>query len=139
MHKRNLLIGSLVSLTLVSNLAMASESNDPSGEQLYDTFCSACHVKAPPATIAPPVFAMVDHVKGVYPEKAAFVNRVVGWVANPQADEALMKGAIDKFGLMPLLGYPEDQVRIIAEYLYDSDFAKPEGHTGEGEGKKKDH
>jgi len=130
MRQRNLFIGSLMSLTLVATVSMGSASTNSSGEQLYDTLCAACHVKTPPATIAPPVFAMVDHTRGAYPGKTEFVNRVVSWVANPQADQALMGGAIDKFGLMPKLGYSEDQVRLIAEYLYDSDFKKPKGQGG---------
>lgn len=132
MRQRNLLIGSLMPLTLVSTLFMASASANTSGEQLYDTLCAACHVKTPPATIAPPVFAMVDHTRSVYPGRAEFVNRVVDWVANPQIDQALMSGAIDKFGLMPKFGYSEDQVRLVAEYLYESDFNKPKGQGGNG-------
>ena len=133
MSQRNLLIGSLISLTLVSTMSMGSASTNPSGEQLYDTLCAACHVKTPPATIAPPVFALVDHTRDMYPGKVEFVTRIVDWVAKPQADQAIMTGAVDKFGLMPKLGYPEDQVRLVAEYLYKSDFKKPKGQGSKGD------
>ena len=134
MNQRNLLIGSLISLTLLSTMSMGSVSTNPSGEQLYDSLCAACHVKTPPASIAPPVFALVDHTRDMYPGKVEFVNRIVDWVANPQADQALMAGAVDKFGLMPKLGYSENQVRLVAEYLYESDFKKPKD-----QGNKSDH
>jgi len=118
-----------LAIAVVVTPSFASETD---GEVLYQQLCSACHVAAPPATVAPPVFAMVDHVKKEFPDQDGFVNRVVSWVDNPQADQALMAGAVDKFGLMPKLGYSSDQVKIIAEYLYEGEFTKPSGH-GSGE------
>jgi hypothetical protein len=35
---------------------------------------------------------------------------------------------------MPKLGYSENQVRLVAEYLYESDFKKPKD-----QGNKSDH
>ncbi len=96
------------------------------GSELFDTLCAICHVKQGQPTIAPPVFGMVNHVRRAYPNREAFVQRIVSWVNEPNEEDALMRGAIRKFGLMPKLGYSETDVRLIAEYLYDGKTEFPE-------------
>jgi hypothetical protein len=40
-------------------------------------------------------------------------------VEYPDKDVSLMRGAIKKFGLMPKLPYKQEEVRKVAEFLYD--------------------
>lgn len=89
------------------------------GRALFEKYCIACHqIQGPPKT-APPVFGVINHVKGVYPEREDFVKRIVDWVENPDPGDTLMPGAVQRFGVMPKLGYPRQDVRKIAEFLYD--------------------
>ena len=109
------------------------------GSELFDRLCAICHVKQGQPTNAPPVFAVRNHMMRAYPNRQEFVQRIVNWVEEPNADYALMPGAIRKFGLMPKLGYPENDVRLIAEYLYDGKTELPEWyikHYEEGHGEK---
>jgi hypothetical protein len=113
----------LISWTLLfSSSAFAIEN----GSELFDKLCAICHVKQGQPTNAPPVFGMVNHVKRAYPNRDEFVERIVVWVKEPKAEFALMPGAIRKFGLMPKLGYSDNDVRLIAEYLYDGKTEFPE-------------
>jgi len=105
-----------------SNSVFATEN----GSELFDKLCAICHVKQGQPTIAPPVFGMVNHVRRAYPNREQFVERIINWVNEPKAEDALMRGAIRKFGLMPKLGYSENDVRLIAEYLYDGKTEFPE-------------
>jgi len=113
----------LVSWTLFFSSSVFAIEN---GRDLFDKLCGICHVKQGQPTIAPPVFGVVNHVKRAYPNREDFVQRIVHWVNEPKEQDALMRGAIRKFGLMPKLGYSENDVRLVAEYLYDGKTAFPE-------------
>lgn len=96
------------------------------GSELFDKLCVICHVKEGKPGNAPPIFAVVNHVKGAYPNKQEFVQKITSWVNEPKEASALMPGAIRKFGLMPAMGYSESDVRLIAEFLYDGNTDLPE-------------
>jgi hypothetical protein len=96
------------------------------GQALFEKYCIACHQVQGPPKIAPPVFGVINHVRGVYPEREAFVKRIVDWVENPDPDDVLMPGAVKRFGIMPKLGYPREDVQRIAEFLYDHRVSLPQ-------------
>jgi mono/diheme cytochrome c family protein len=108
---RNLVTAFLIIVTMPS---IAQE-----GQALFEKYCIACHQIQGPPKIAPPVFGVINHVKGAYPEREAFVRRIVEWVDNPSPNNTLMPGAVRRFGIMPKLNYPKEDVRKIAEFLYD--------------------
>ncbi len=116
---------SYISAFLIIVCTSSSFANT-NGKELFNNLCLSCHVTSGKPTIAPPIFAVINHVKYTYPEKPDFVNYVVEWVENPRQEKALMPGAIKKFGSMPKLPYKTDDVRLIAEYLYDGNVQLPE-------------
>ena len=97
-----------------------------SGESLMMKLCVSCHVLEGKPTIAPPIFAVKIHVKQAYTGRDAFVQRIVDWVENPDEANTLMPGAVNRFGLMPKLSYKNENVKKIAEYIYDTEFNVPE-------------
>lgn len=117
---RGFLFLSLVGLIVISPAHATDE-----GKALYKTLCMSCHVASGRPTVAPPLFGVKNHLIRVYPEREAFVERVVHWVKRPDASKTLMPGAIRRFGLMPALPYPEDQVRKVAEFIYDTSLSMP--------------
>jgi hypothetical protein len=46
-------------------------------------------------------------------------------VEYPDKDVSLMRGAIKKFGLMPKLPYTQEEVKKVAEFLYDKKSTLP--------------
>ena len=119
--KNKAIVYSLLINLLVSPITMASD-----GEALFNKLCISCHQVEGTPINAPPIFAVINHVKSAYPEREAFVNRVVEWVKEPNPDDVLMPGAARRFGLMPKQPYSESEVRKVAEYLYDKKFQMPE-------------
>ena len=97
------------------------------GEEVFGDVCFACHGVSDQEAdrIAPPVFAVKKHYAklGGYDE---FVAAVAAYAFNPTEEAALMRGAIDKFGLMPNVGITEEDARAVAEYLFATDFALPD-------------
>ncbi len=111
---------SAVMIAAVSGNVMAE-----SGSALYQNLCGICHVPTGQPTAAPPVFAVKNHVIRIYPKREDFVNYVVSWVAAPNAARALMPGAVRKFGVMPAMPYAADEVKQVAEFIYDSNVRLP--------------
>ena len=50
---------------------------------------------------------------------------MVSWTMNPDKDKALMRGAVDKFQLMPKQSFAESDMRKIASYVYDNQLEEP--------------
>ncbi len=105
--------------------ASTSLSANGTGKALFEKLCASCHASEGMPTNAPPMFAVINHVKGTYPDREEFIERIVDWVWEPDASQTLMPGAVRRFGVMPKLGYDSEQVRMIAEYLYDDGPALP--------------
>lgn len=106
------------------------ESHDKHlGEKVYKTYCMACHVTEGRPSIAPPIFAVKNHVLAEFPEREDFIKRVTEWVKAPNQNEALMPGAIRKFGLMPALAMKDADLQAVAAYLYDADMNLPDWYS----------
>lgn len=103
-------------LALVS---LGALGDDEQGARLFDELCIACHILEGEPQVGPPVFGVINHVKQAHPQKEAFVRHIVDWVASPDSASALMPGAVRRFGLMPKLGYADEDVRAIAEFWFE--------------------
>ena len=103
---------------------------DSEGEKLYQQHCKVCH--GAPASgqrrIAPPMFAVKNHYLAVHDEELTFIDAINNWVANPQEQNSLMKGAIRHFKLMPKIQVPADDVSKIAEYIFSDAVVIPEAY-----------
>lgn len=88
----------------------------------YRALCSACHKLVPPPTIAPPLFGVKNNLLRTHPQREDFVNYIVNFVQRPDASKSVMPHAVQKFKLMPALPYPEEKVRAVAEFIFDTDL-----------------
>ena len=116
--------------TLLATALLASplQADEASlGKDRFKAVCMACHkLDRGPQMLAPPVFAVQNHYLRVHPGKAEFVQAVVDWVRSPETNKSLMPGAVRRFKLMPPMPLPEDELKAIAEFLYDARFQEPE-------------
>lgn len=124
-----------------NNLQTTEAVVNEEGFKTMKNLCYSCH--GPDAEMemrmAPPMIAVKMHYRKAYPKEDDFVNAIWGMVDNPDSNKALMKGAVRKFGLMPYLPHPEEDVKAIASYIYHNDLKKPEWfaeHMKKGHGKK---
>lgn len=134
---------SVVSMGLVLTACSGHEQHGPMvqaadlaksqhpGAKVYQSACMSCHaLNAKEEGIAPPLFGVKDHVIKAYPERAAFIKRVVEWVKAPNPNDVLMPGAVKKFGLMPAQPQlSEADLQAVAEFIYDTDFTKPDWYA----------
>ncbi|MFT5886997.1 MAG: mono/diheme cytochrome c family protein [Arcticibacterium sp.] len=121
----------LILLSVLSFIATSCSQNankqagNGAGLALYEKNCNSCHNasgsfgKRP----APPMVAIKLHYKL---EREAFIDQVTSYVLNPTAGKSRMKGAINRFGLMPKQMVSEKEVRAIAAFVYDNDIESPD-------------
>ncbi len=115
--------------TVKQEISKLNSKQTAKGYELMKQKCFICHFEKPAPSkrdkmIAPPMLRVQEHYKPAYPTKEAFVKAIVSYVDSPSEDKTLMPGAARKFGLMPKLNYDKNEVKLIAETLYDMNFDK---------------
>lgn len=99
------------------------------GKVLMENQCYLCHNPSAAQNgqrIGPPMVAIKAHYLESYQEREAFVNAIMAFVKSPSEDKTQMRGAVRRFGLMPAQQFPENEVRKIAEYMFDYHIEEPE-------------
>lgn len=89
---------------------------------LFNGNCITCHKTDNLNKSAPTIQEIQSNYKNAFPNKKDFVDYMSVWVVNPNAKTSLMNSAINKYGLMPELGYDKVTIEEIAEYIYDTEF-----------------
>lgn len=114
------------------NLPASSEKStqkEDEGLVLFRQTCYACHsvvTKSHDEIIAPPMVAIKRRYLMSYPSEEEFVDAVVAFAKDPKEENALMRGAVQQFKVMPLQTFDENNLRSIATYIYNNDIEKPE-------------
>lgn len=107
----------------VSNTAAYKE-----GLSIVDRNCIACH--APTAAMenraAPPLAAVKAHYMESGTTEAEFIEQMSAFLLSPNVKNSKMPKAVEKFGLMPLSGYSNEQLVAAATYIYHADLEKPD-------------
>ena len=124
------------------------QANNHPGKKLMETNCYVCH--SPTAShdnrIGPPMVAIKKHYIDNETTKEQFIADMKAWIKNPNEADAKMRGAVRRFGVMPMQAFPEETIEKIADYMYDFEIDQPEWfedhfneekgkHNGNGQGK----
>jgi len=124
------------------------QANNHPGKKLMETNCYVCH--SPTAShdnrIGPPMVAIKKHYIDNETTKEQFIADMKAWIKNPNEADAKMRGAVRRFGVMPMQAFPEETIEKIADYMYDFEIDQPEWfedhfneekgkHNGNGKGK----
>jgi cytochrome c2 len=103
-------------------------ANNSEGYQLLKTTCYACHnpnTESHNQIIAPPMIAVKKMYSMKYNTKDAFVNAIVSWASDPKEENSLMKGAVNRFKVMPKQGFKKEDLTKIATYIYENNIDAP--------------
>jgi len=94
--------------------------------RIISTTCFTCHSPEREidhkARTGPPIYKIRQHYIREGITKEEFVAEISDFLKEPTEEKAKLKGAIRNFGLMPRMPLPEDDIRMIAEYLYENDM-----------------
>lgn len=108
-----------VLLILIFNSIFASNY----GELLFNGNCITCHFKTKDIS-APSIVEVKNLYISAFPKEQDFVKYMASWILKPNSDTSIMQQSIDKFKLMPELGYDKYTLEEIAKYIYRTDFNK---------------
>lgn len=115
--------------SIKTNLNNIVQNNDTiNGLSLIESKCYSCHSissNSHDEIIAPPLAAVKKRYLRNYSEKDKFVKAISKWVMDPKQENALMRGAVNKFNLMPNLFIKEKEAIIIATYIFENELNKP--------------
>ncbi len=125
MKKVILLAGLSLAMT---TQAAASDKTFMEGKKLFQENCLTCHNAELEPAQAPPMFGVQMKYKMATKDKTAFVDKVTAFATNPTEDKALLKMPVKMLGVMPNMGFEEDDVRKIAAYIHDETFEPPCNH-----------
>ena len=107
-----------------------SQEDIAKGLELMKINCYSCHnpEAKEESRLAPPFFAVKNHYMKDEPSLDEFTKEMIDFICNPSEEKSKMKGAIEKFNLMPQLSYQEEDLKKIAAYLYHTELEHPKGH-----------
>lgn len=136
----------------VLTATIAKKPIESEGYKLLKQNCYACHnplAASHDDLLAPPMVAVKRRYKVSYDSKEDFTKAIVEWSKDPKEENAMMRGAVDNFKVMPKQTFDENDLKVIAEYIWDNELEKPEwfdAHfkekhpngmgNGQGQGKK---
>jgi len=111
------------------------------GFNLLESNCFTCHSPkgAHDARIAPPMVAIKKHYIDDKTTLGAFSEELIAFVKNPSQENAKLKGAVEKFGVMPKMEFSEDDLRDIAAYIYEKELESPDWFEDHYQQEKKRH
>lgn len=98
------------------------------GESLIVTNCYSCHSTDAPLNgrLAPPMVAVRSHYLSDTSSLTGFTDQLVRFVQRPNPDYSKMPGARRRFGLMPALPLPDEELEAIAAFIFYTDLDAPE-------------
>ena len=115
---------------VINNSVLADTVISHPGKILIEQNCYSCHTPeiAGQQRLSPPIQMVKMHYMRDYETKEAFVDAIAEWVSEPSEGKSIMPGAVNRFGLMPPYPISDEDVRLIAEYLYEVDLPAVRGH-----------
>ena len=113
-------------MAYIAKLELKKHEEHP-GKKLMETHCYVCHNPSDSheKRLAPPMIAIKKHYIDKETTKEAFTKAVLTWIENPNIEDAKMYGAVRRFGVMPKQSFLEEDIKQIADYLYDNEIDQP--------------
>jgi cytochrome c553 len=111
----------------------ASIGIENEAQQLVTNNCYSCHSPSSSShdeIIAPPMIAVKTRYLKEYNSEKDFVDAIVSYAKNPSKLKTLMKGAVNKFGVMPQQNFSKKDLQKIAKYIYYNPIKEPEWFKG---------
>lgn len=97
------------------------------GKKLMETKCYICHNPSTDhdVSIAPPMVAIKSHYLNSDTSKKEFGDAIWNFVQKPSEEKSKMPGAVKRFRIMPYQVFSEEEIRLIADYMYEYKIEEP--------------
>ena len=130
-----IILGLLASCGNKNETAEQPESNQlieeiqvMNAKETIETVCYVCHspTAAPDDRLAPPLEIAKRNYLAETSTRVEFVDAMVEFILRPTEEQSMLHSDVEQFGLMDPLGLSEEEIRAIAEYIYDTKLEKPD-------------
>lgn len=103
------------------------KATEHAGKKLLRKKCFICHnpVLSESSMVAPPMIAVKAYYISEYTTKEQFTQNLLTFLKKPTKKNAKMLEAVKRFGLMSYQSFKEEDIKKIAEYLYDFKIKEP--------------
>ena len=91
------------------------------GSLLFNGNCVTCH-NAEKSISAPSMREIKERYLSTFSEKREFIKYMSLFVIQPDENISIMRDKIQKYKIMPILGYEESVAKEIASYIFETDF-----------------
>lgn len=88
---------------------------------LFNGNCVTCHDEKRSLS-APSIKIIKKRYLEAFAKKKEFVSYMSTWVLKPKEETSIMHDMIEKYELMPELGYDKETLEIISSYIYETTF-----------------
>lgn len=112
-------------VSAIEQLPLLSEEE---GLKLLKNNCYTCHSpqsKSHDDMLAPPLAGIKYKYTKHYPNRTKFIARMSDFVHNPTEENAVMKGPVRRFGLMPKSVLKMEEIQQISAFIYDNKLDIP--------------
>lgn len=110
-------------------ISVNEHNKESDGYTLLKTQCYICHSvtsKSHDEIIAPPMAAVKMRYSRIYKNKESFVEAISDWAIDPKAENALMRGAVKQFNVMPKQIFKKEDLEKIGLYIFENELEVPE-------------
>lgn len=114
---------------LDSNNPVNQDNKESDGYELMKTQCYICHSVSTAShddVIAPPMAAVKMRYSRTYRTKESFVEAISTWAFDPKPENAIMRGAVNQFNVMPKQVFKKEDLEKIALYMFENELEVPE-------------
>ncbi|MCB0699553.1 MAG: DUF3365 domain-containing protein [Chitinophagaceae bacterium] len=135
MKKYTVLFAASLLLTIVAcnnnNEDATNDTADAHVVSMLQTSCFSCHNadKNAASKIAPTMAELREAYIAVGADKESFSNNIIEFVNEPNEANSHMPEAVKSYGMMPKLSYKAEDLKLIAEYIYDNDLSSDEWYA----------
>lgn len=109
----------------IENLATLSTEDGLQGLKMN---CYSCHNPASTShddMLAPPLAGIKYKYSTLYPEREVFIAQMSDFIIAPTKENAVMKGPVRRFGLMPKTAMTDDDIYALVAFIYDNKLEVP--------------
>jgi hypothetical protein len=109
-------------------LAMLPALSPARATTLLQSQCYNCHDPSSAShdeMLAPPLAGIKHRYGTLYPERDIFLQRMTDFVLHPSQENAVMRGPVRRFGLMPPTALEPDTILALVAYIHDYQLPVP--------------
>ncbi len=99
------------------------------GLALVSENCYACHQidsESHDNMLAPPLARIKYTYKKKFDSEELFIAKMSDFLIEPTKQKAIMKGPVRRFGLMPVTGLSNEEIKELTKYIYHNELEYPE-------------